>query len=150
MSRKYERIARKFWIFWRDILFCLVNDNGCIIVEGEKDARILMNLDVPPDKIVTIGDRSIEIVAEEVSSHFDIAYIFTDLDRSGNIKARKLLLFLQDKKIRVVDLRLKFRHYLSRFGFKSLGKIEELKTFSRYISRPNDLIIKTLRRRLYH
>jgi len=148
MKQKSFRVAEKFWVFWKGILDALHDDDACIVVEGVNDMHILLNLLVPRDRIVIIGDMPINRVAEEISRRYRIAYIFTDLDRAGELKASRLRIFLQDYGVRVIDLRRCFLRVLNRFGFKSLGKIEELKRFSLLLPRPNRIILGGLKKKI--
>ncbi|MEX0568972.1 MAG: toprim domain-containing protein [Candidatus Njordarchaeota archaeon] len=146
MRHKKEILQSRFWKFWDNILEKLRSENGCIVVEGIHDAKILTNLGTPLEQIVIIGGYSIEKVANIIHDRYSSAYIFTDFDRRGNQKAQKLLSMLTSRGVKTIDLRKFFLEHFSSLGFKSVGKIEELKTFSEVIPRPNTAIIKYLRK----
>ena len=149
MGNKKELIAEKFWGFWVGILDDLEIKNGCILVEGAHDVKILVNLQVPEERIVMTSDKSYESLVNEIAGRYQLAYIFTDFDSQGNKKAKKLMSQLGEYGIEVHDLRGMFRGFLSRFGFKSVGKVEELKKFSLLLPQPNIITLRRIRKELH-
>lgn len=146
MRQRKSVLCSRFWKFWSDIIEKLQSGNACIVVEGFHDVKILVNLGVPSERIIVIGAKSMETVIDIICSRYSSAYIFTDLDRRGYQKAKMLLSALTLEGIRAIDLRKVFLQYFSLFGFKSLGKIEELRTFSEIVVRPNAMVMKDLRK----
>jgi len=145
MGNKKELIAEKFWGFWVGILDDLEIKNGCILVEGAHDVKILVNLQVPEERIVVMSDKSYESLVSEITRRYQLVYIFTDLDSQGSTKAKRIMSQLCRYGIEVHDLRSMFRGFLSRFGFKSVGKVEELKKFSLLLPQPNKIVLRKIR-----
>ncbi len=144
--RKNFLLAEKFWKFWGYVLDSLNSENACIIVEGEHDRKVLMNLYVPRDRVITTGDKPCQRIVEQVLDSFSKVYIFMDLDEGGSRKAGKLISLLSSVGISVVNLWGLFMRFLGRFGFKSVRKVEELKKFSVYLPKSNKLILRKIRR----
>jgi len=149
MVNKKELIAEKFWKFWISILDDLEIKNGCILVEGPHDVKILINLQVPEERIIMISDKSYESLVSEITRRYQLVYIFTDFDSQGNTKAKRIMSRLCGYRIEVHDLRSMFRSFLSKFGFKSIGKVEELKKFSLLLPQPNIITLRRIRKELH-
>lgn len=149
MANKKELIAEKFWRFWISILDDLEIKNGCILVEGPHDVKILINLQVPEERIAIMGDKSYESLVSEITRRYQLVYIFTDLDSQGSTKAKRIMSQLCRYGIEAHDLRGMFRGFLSRFGFKSIGKVEELKKFSLLLPQPNTMALRKIRKTLH-
>lgn len=146
MRQRKSILCSRFWKFWIDIIEKLQSENACIVVEGVHDAKILTNLGVPPERIIVIGANSVETIISIICGRYSSAYIFTDFDRRGFQKAKMLLSALTLEGMRALDLRKVFLQYFGLFGFKSLGKVEELKTFSEIVVRPNVMVLRDLRK----
>jgi len=140
-----KTIGEVFWKLWISILQELSDDDACIAVEGKKDRSVLENLLVPSDAIFIIGDKNLQNAADILASNYSTIYIFLDWDRRGKQKTATIRRFLEERGVRVLNVWTLLRRHLGKYGFKSVGKVEELKKFSILLPRPNTISIKRLK-----
>jgi 5S rRNA maturation endonuclease (ribonuclease M5) len=103
------------------------NLDAPIIVEGEKDKRILESFGFK--NIISISGETLENIASRIKSfNFSSVVILTDFDSEGRRKFYLLKKYFQANGIFVnVDIRKKIK-----FLFR-IGKIEEMKFYQNYI-----------------
>lgn len=118
--------AQKFWEIWREVLD-LINEDGCILVEGVRDKFALENLLVEKN-IIVIQENGVEKTIEELN-HSKAVLILTDFDKEGEKIADKICKRLEEEKIRVhKKLRSEIRKVL-----KPISQIEDIKHVKDYL-----------------
>lgn len=127
MPTKKDSTIIDFSRLWLKILNDLHEKNSCIVVEGIKDKKVLLELGISPDRVICINCNRIEYVANEISSRFKCAYLFLDRDFRGIQKTHILRRMLERNSIETIDLWRHISHSLKVHGFKSIKKVEEMK-----------------------
>jgi 5S rRNA maturation endonuclease (ribonuclease M5) len=93
---------------------------SAIIVEGKLDKRALLALGA--SNIFEISGKNLsDLVLEVRGKGFDVVTIFTDFDREGMEKAKRLTQLFQMSGVRVIS---SFRERIHRL--LGIGKVEEL------------------------
>jgi|GEM_PF-4546850 len=146
MSVRKDGLIRRFWDIWTKLLIDLDESEGCIVVEGVHDRDILLELNVASDKIVVIGSRRLDDVVMLITRKFRCVYLFLDRDYRGRYKTIALRRKLIRKNVKVLDVWEQVFSLLSRYGFKSVRKVEEMKKFVGIVRKENFVFTRDIRR----
>ena len=149
MPTRKGSVVKYFWEIWTRFLDDLEETNGCVVVEGIHDREILVKLDVPPEKVVVVGSHDLDSVIIHIVNNYGCVYLFLDRDYRGKLKMLALRKKLLSEGVCVIDLWEYVLSPLKRYGFKSIRKVEEMKTFAVFLRERNPAPIKMLRRLVF-
>ncbi len=126
-SRKRSDVDESFLLNFLGRLYTC----DLVLVEGKKDAEVLVGLGVDEGKIVKVGSKScVELLEALVKRKPKLVAILTDLDEEGRRKFKEIRKLLESRGIRVEGRVRK----LFKLLFRS-GKVEEVRVKELPLSR---------------
>ena len=122
--------------------------NAIIIVEGKKDKYVLQKLGLPDTNIMLVSGKPIESILRAIlSASPQKIYLFLDRDTQGKKLTKIIFDHLKDNTdAQIVNMWHIIQKELRKYGFKSIRKVEELKSIEKIVKDFNTNIIKKLRK----